>query len=96
LANGEPSWLDARVTLPPVLSQLPHWLHRAGGWLGWCEVKRGVLTAAHRTGIPAVLVAALALVVAFRLARRALHLVFEVTLALALVLAATKAGWIRF
>jgi hypothetical protein len=66
-------------------------LHRAGD-----ETVRVVHLLARHTGVPAVLVAAMTLVVAFRLARRAIHLVFEVTLALALVLAATKAGWIRF
>jgi len=66
-------------------------LHRAGA-----EAVRGVNVLARHTGIPAVLVAAIALVVAFRLARRAIHLVVEVALALALVLAATRAGWIRF
>jgi hypothetical protein len=65
--------------------------HRAGA-----EAARVVNLLARHTGIPAVLVAAISLVVAFRLARRAIHLVVEVTLALALVLAATKAGWIRF
>jgi hypothetical protein len=99
LALASASWLDGSVTAPPLLSHVPRWvpatvmpwLHRvgalAGGW---------VQAVARHSGIPAVLVAALGLVLAFRLARRALHLVVEVALALALVLAATKAGWIRF
>jgi hypothetical protein len=40
--------------------------------------------------------AVVGLVLAFRVARRAVHLVLEIALALALVLAATRAGWLRF
>jgi hypothetical protein len=99
LALPAASWLDGRVPASSFLAHVPRfipaavlpWLHRIGGQAGrWIQV------AARHSGIPAVLVAALALVLAFRLARRALHLVVEVGLALALVLAATKAGWIRF
>jgi hypothetical protein len=74
-----------------VLPPIEPWLHRAAG--GAAVLVKAL---ARHTGIPAVLVAAVVLVLAFRVARRALHLVFEVTLALALVLAATQAGWIRF
>jgi hypothetical protein len=67
------------------------WVHRAV-----VAAEHLVVTLARHSGIPAVLVAALALVVAFRLARRAVHLAVEIALALALVLAATRAGWLRF
>jgi hypothetical protein len=81
----------------------PPWLPRAlepmahltAGRAG-AAISRFVAAIARHTGIPAVLVAAVALVLAYRLARRSLHLVVEVTLAFALVLAATKAGWLRF
>ncbi len=67
------------------------WLHRLGA-----HAERAIQTIAKHSGVPAVVVAALALVIAFRLARRTLHLLVEVALAFVLVLAATKAGWIRF
>jgi hypothetical protein len=102
----EAPWLDApmRVWLAPgtsflSLPRVPHWLARglhAGTDRVGVVVADAIKSAARHTGIPAVLVAALALVLAFRVARRALHLVVEVALALALVLAATRAGWLRF
>jgi hypothetical protein len=101
-------WLDTpmRVWLAVgIVSSLPlpraatRWLaailHAGAGSIGEALVAT-IKSAARHTGIPAVLVAALALVLAFRVARRALHLVVELALALALVLAATKAGWLRF
>jgi hypothetical protein len=104
LATGDETWLDASMTtalaveaLTPVrvpswlVAALQAWILRASG-----GALRGVTTAARHTGIPVVVVAALALVLAYRIARRAMHLVVEVALALALVLAATRAGWIRF
>jgi hypothetical protein len=54
---------------------------------------RGV---SHRTGIPVVVVAALALVLSYRVARRAARLAVEMGVALGLVLVATKMGWIRW
>jgi hypothetical protein len=67
------------------------WLHAAS-----IVASRGIVTLARHSGVPAVVVAAVALVLAFRVARRAGHLAIEVALALALVLAATRAGWLRF
>lgn len=51
---------------------------------------------ARHTGVPAIVVAALALVLSFRLARRMVRLLVEVGLALAVLLALTSAGWIRW
>jgi len=70
----------------------------ATAWFSAASIvaSRGIATLARHSGVPAVLVAAIALVVAFRLARRAAHLTLEIALALALVLAATRAGWLRF
>jgi hypothetical protein len=50
----------------------------------------------RHTGVPVVIVAAAALVLSFRLARRAARLAVEMTVALALVLVATKMGGIRW
>jgi hypothetical protein len=51
---------------------------------------------AHHSGLPVVLVAALALVVSFRVARRAARLAVEVVLATTVLLVATHLGWIRW
>jgi hypothetical protein len=94
------AWLAVgTVSSLPLPRAIARWLatilHAGAGSVG--ETLLGAIkSAARHTGIPAVLVAALALVLAFRVARRAIHLVVELALALALVLAATKAGWLRF
>jgi thiamine transporter ThiT len=67
------------------------WIQFAGG-----SAVRALRSIAGHTGIPISIVAALALVLSFRIARRAANLVIEVALAVALVLAATRAGWLRF
>jgi hypothetical protein len=81
--------------MPWVLPHAPAW---ASAWAqrGALAVEHGVQSIARHSGVPAVLVAAVGLVVAMRVARRAVHLALEIALALALVLAATRAGWLRF
>ncbi len=76
------------VHLPPHVAA---WLARAG-----LLARQAVVALSRHTGVPAVLVAAVALVLLFRLARRAVHVAVEIALAVALVMAATRAGWIRF
>jgi hypothetical protein len=51
--------------------------------------------AAH-TGLPVVIVAAVALVVSLRLARRWARFVVEVAVAAGVLVAATRFGWIRW
>ena len=80
-----PVWiheLEAR-SLPTVLAVL-----RSGrGSLHWIS--------AH-TGLPVIVVAALAVVVGWRVARRTWHIAFELVLAVAALLVATHLGWIRW
>jgi hypothetical protein len=52
--------------------------------------------ASAHTGLPVVVVAALALVLTWRVAKRTAHLVIEVAVAVALLMIATKLGWIRW
>jgi hypothetical protein len=49
-----------------------------------------------RTGLPAVVVATLALVVAWRVTKRSWHVLLELAVAAAVVFAATRFGWIRW
>jgi len=51
--------------------------------------------AAH-TGVPALLVAALLLVVGYRILKKSVRLLLEVALVAALLVAATHAGWLRW
>lgn len=52
--------------------------------------------ASVHTGVPAVVVAATALVVSYRVFKRTLKFAVQLALALTLVLAATELGWLRF
>jgi hypothetical protein len=52
--------------------------------------------ASAHTGLPVVVVAAIALVLSWRLAKRTARLVVEVAVALAVLLIATKLGLIRW
>jgi hypothetical protein len=51
---------------------------------------------AHHTGLPVILVAAIALVMSWRILRRSLRLTVEVVLALALLVAMTRLGWLTW
>lgn len=50
----------------------------------------------QHTGLPIILVAAVALALSWRIFRRALRFVLEVTIAVALLLVATRIGWIHW
>jgi len=73
-----------------------------GAWLtrlwhaGWAGVVAMLHTVSKHTGIPVIIVAAAALVLSYRLAKRGARLALEMAVALALVLAATKMGWIHW
>lgn len=70
--------------------------HRALGGASpvYHGLREAVRWGAHHSGLPVVVVAALALVVSFRVVKRAARLAVEVVLATAVLLAATRLGWI--
>jgi hypothetical protein len=77
--------------------------HRLVGWLGarWLEAPRGSLRmllhwASARTGLPAIVVAAVVLVTAVRVFKRSFRLAVELALAVVLLMAATRFGWIAW
>ncbi len=69
-------------------------LHAYHAGVAW--VTAGLHAVARHTGIPVIIVAAVALVLSYRLARRGGRLALELGLALVLVLAATRLGWVRW
>jgi hypothetical protein len=77
----------------PVLDpqRMVSWLIPAGHGL-----RDALRWGSHHSGLPVVVVAALALVVSWHLARRAARLAVEVTIATALLLVATRLGWIAW
>jgi hypothetical protein len=60
------------------------------------SVRTVVRWAAHHTGLPVVLVAAILLVLSWRVLRRTLRLALEVLVALALLAVATRLGWLTW
>lgn len=60
------------------------------------SVRAGLHWVSSHTGIPVVVVAAVAIVVSWRLFKKSLRLVIEVAVALALLLVGTKLGWISW
>jgi hypothetical protein len=67
-------------------------ISRAGG--PW--VKAALNQVAAHTGIPVVVVAAIGLVMSWRLAKRSIRFIVEVGFALVLVVTLTELGWIRW
>ena len=59
-------------------------------------VRHFLKLATRHTGVPAVFVAALALVISFRIARKMARLVAEVSLAAAVLFLFTRLGWIAW
>ncbi len=51
---------------------------------------------AHHSGLPVILVAAVLVVLSWRLIKRTLRLTVEVVIALALLVAATRLGWLTW
>jgi hypothetical protein len=69
--------------------------------VGWWGAATGNLRTllrfvAHHTGLPVVVVAAVALVLSWRAVRQSTRFAFEVLVALAMLVAATRLGWIRW
>jgi len=67
------------------------WVPAAAG-----GVRAGLRWAAHHTGLPLILVSAIALVISWRLLRRGARLAVEVALALGLLVVATRLGWVTW
>jgi hypothetical protein len=59
-------------------------------------IRDGLHWVSRHTGLPVLLVAAIALVLSFRIFRQTLRLAIEVALALVLIFGATAMGWISW
>jgi hypothetical protein len=60
------------------------------------SAKEALRLAARHTGVPVVVIAAVALVLSWRIFKRSVRLAVEVAIALALVITVTKLGWISW
>lgn len=70
-----------------LIHEAPRFVLKARHMLGWV---------ARHTGIPTLIVAAVAIVATVRVLKRALHLAIEVAVVAVLLLIATKLGWLRW
>jgi hypothetical protein len=82
-----PGPLDLHRALASVPTLFEHWGYGTRYVLRWC---------AHHTGVPVVIVAAVALVISIRLVRRWARFAVEVALALGLLLVASRLGWVQW
>jgi hypothetical protein len=73
----------------------PRWTF---GWIPQATggVRSALKAIAQHTGLPVVLVAAVALVLSWRLLRRTLPMAVEVAFAVALLVVATRFGWLKW
>jgi hypothetical protein len=94
LGLGAGPGLQSRARMSP-LRLGPHWAH---GWLPavLAGVRAGLRWASHHSGLPLILVAAIALVLSWRLFKRTVRFTVEVALALALLVVATRLGWVTW
>jgi len=59
-------------------------------------LREGIGLASRHTGVPAILVASVAIVISWRMAKRAARFAAETALVCAALIAATALGWIHF
>jgi hypothetical protein len=82
-----PSVLDPRSVLG--------WAPRIGPAVG-AGLQAALRWASHHSGLPAMLLVAIAAVLSWRLIKRSMRLTVEVVIALALLVAATRLGWLTW
>ena len=82
----------AHVLAVPHLSS---WIASAAGAAGG-TVRHGLRLASRHSGIPVVILAAVGIVISYRIVRKLARLVFEITVAAAVLLVVSKLGWITW
>jgi hypothetical protein len=71
------------------------WMPRIGPAVAG-SVRTALRWGSHHTGLPIVLVAAITLVLSWRILKRTLRLTVEVVIAFALLVVATRLGWLTW
>jgi hypothetical protein len=90
-----PPLFDPRSMAGNTLAAATRWVPRIGPALAG-SVRAALRWGAHHTGLPIVLVAAISLVLSWRILKRTLRLTVEVFIALALLVVATRMGWLTW
>lgn len=81
-----PAWQSFHALTGPL-----GWLGPIGEWL-----RHALVGIAQKAGIPVVVVAAIALVLSLRIARRAVRIVVEIAVAAVILAVATEHGWVHW
>jgi hypothetical protein len=71
------------------------WVPRIGPTMAG-GVRAALRWGSHHTGLPIIVVAAILLVLSWRILKRTLRLTVEVVIALALLVVATRLGWLTW
>jgi hypothetical protein len=76
-------------------TKISRWVPRIGPTVA-ASVRAALRWGSHHTGLPIVVVAAITLVLSWRILKRTLRLTVEVVIALALLVVATRLGWLTW
>ncbi len=90
-----PPAFDPRSLASDGYAAVTRWAPRFGGAVAG-GLQLALRWGAHHTGLPVIVVAAIALVLSWRLLRRTLRLSVEVVVAVALLVVATRLGWLTW
>lgn len=83
------------LAFPHLSTHLQAGITAAAG-AGGGSIRHLLRAASRHTGIPVVLVAAIGIVISYRIVRKIARLVFEVTVAAVVLFAVSKLGWITW
>ncbi|HTB79147.1 MAG TPA: hypothetical protein VK762_38150 [Polyangiaceae bacterium] len=90
-----PPAFDPRSLAADGYAAVARWAPRFGAAVAG-GLRAALRWGAHHTGLPVIVVAAVALVLSWRLLRRTLRLSVEVVVAVALLVVATRLGWLTW
>ncbi len=90
-----PPAFDPRSIAGDAFASAARWAPRIGPAAAG-GLRAALRWAAHHTGLPVILVAAISLVLSWRILKRTLRMTVEVVIALALLVVATRMGWLTW
>jgi len=90
-----PPAFDPRSMAGDACAGVARWVPRIGPMVAG-SVRAMLRWGAHHSGLPVILVAAITLVLSWRILKRTARLTVEVVIALALLVVATRLGWLTW
>jgi hypothetical protein len=86
---------DPRSIAGDAYASATRWAPRLGSTVAG-SLRAAFRWGSHHSGLPIIVVAAFTLVLSWRILKRTLRLTVEVVIALALLVVATRLGWLRW